>query len=248
VEVIRLNGPPVIWAVGPASDGWILANIVAPGMPPGSPRDEIATYWFNSSGEFVSDVARVKGIRRVSIPGSMAAEAFSPSVHFGVWNNQIYIGETLQPVIRVVDSSGNPARTIRWEAQAVTPSAALDDVEAVLRSTPVLSTSRVQEILQAPLPDSVPVFTDLLIDQDGFLWIRPYVPARDATVLGGTVGMHRTNRGGEWLVFGRTGNRVATVALPEDLEPYQITSTGLVGIARDELGVESVRVHRISRR
>jgi hypothetical protein len=109
-------------------------------------------------------------------------------------------------------------------------------------------TSRVQEVLQAPLPDSIPVYTDFLIDQEGLLWIRPYVPARDATVLGGAVGMHRTNRGGEWLVFSRTGNRVATVALPEDIEPYQITSTALVGIVRDELGVESVRVHRISRR
>ena len=41
---------------------------------------------------------------------------------------------------------------------------------------------------------------------------------------------------------------MGSVELPSELEPHQITSDAVVGIVRDELGVESVRVHSLERR
>ena len=84
----------------------------------------------------------------------------------------------------------------------------------------------------------------LIVDADGFVWVRPYDPMRNAAALGGLRG---PGGGGSWLVFSPEGERVGPVALPDELEPSQITHDAIVGIARDALGVESVRVYRLAR-
>ncbi len=88
----------------------------------------------------------------------------------------------------------------------------------------------------APQPEEMPYFTDILVDDSGFLWVRPYEPARDATVVGGRPDVHVVNAGGEWQVFDSDGTYVRSIRVPDDLAPYQITSTALVGISRSELG------------
>ena len=68
----------------------------------------------------------------------------------------------------------------------------------------------------------------------------------DLAVLGGRLGGY-CGPGGNWLVISPEGAEVGWLEMPEGLEPVQITSDAVVGIYRDELGVESVRVHSLSR-
>jgi hypothetical protein len=53
--------------------------------------------------------------------------------------------------------------------------------------------------------------------------------------------------GGSWQIFSPSGVAAGVVEMPPDLQPVQITANAIVGIARDDLGVESVRVHTLQR-
>ncbi|MEE2897432.1 MAG: hypothetical protein VX815_03095 [Gemmatimonadota bacterium] len=54
--------------------------------------------------------------------------------------------------------------------------------------------------------------------------------------------------GGEWLVISPDGSEVGWIEVPAGLELVQVTSNSVVGLHRDDLGVESVRVHLLTRR
>jgi hypothetical protein len=54
--------------------------------------------------------------------------------------------------------------------------------------------------------------------------------------------------GGTWQIISPSGVAAGLVEMPQDLQPVQITADAVVGIARDDLGVESVRVHTLQRR
>jgi hypothetical protein len=49
------------------------------------------------------------------------------------------------------------------------------------------------------------------------------------------------------LIIGPDGRQMGTIDVPPEIEPTYITADAVVGIARDELGVESVRVHALRR-
>jgi hypothetical protein len=50
------------------------------------------------------------------------------------------------------------------------------------------------------------------------------------------------------MLFAPDGTEVGAVTIPAELEPVFITAEAVVGISRDPLGVEPVRVHRLDRR
>jgi hypothetical protein len=179
----------------------------------------------------------------------IATHPFSPSARFAVHGKELYMGDTFAPQVHVVDGEGRQVRTIMLDGEdAILPSEALARLRARLETIPPLSNEVAQLLSAAPPAEGIPYFTDILVDQEGFLWVRPYLPETDATVVGGRPDVHRNNNGGEWQVYSVTGTRVSTVLMPEDLAPYQITTTAVVGIAEDELGVETIRVHPLVRR
>jgi hypothetical protein len=52
---------------------------------------------------------------------------------------------------------------------------------------------------------------------------------------------------GRWLVFAPDGTQVTEVEIPADVQPVSITRDALIGIHRDDLDVESVRVYELER-
>jgi hypothetical protein len=248
-EVTTLQGAYVMWGVGELSGNWLLVNLARPGLTRENPRDEWAIHYFGRSGEHVASLGRVQGIRRFMIGGTIATDPFSPSARFVVHGDEIYVGDTFTPEVRVLDTDGRQLRTIVLnEEDAIEPSEALARLRARLEDLLPLSDDAAQRLNAAPPPEGIPYFTDVLVDQEGFVWVRPYVPERDATTVGGRPDVHVNNAGGEWHVYSAEGARVATVLMPEDLAPYQITSTAVVGVARNDLDVEAVRVHPLVRR
>ena len=53
--------------------------------------------------------------------------------------------------------------------------------------------------------------------------------------------------GRTWQIFGPDGEPLRPVSLPPDLRPTFIGAERVVGVSRDALGVESVRVHALVR-
>ncbi len=95
------------------------------------------------------------------------------------------------------------------------------------------------------MPQQLSVFWKVIVDDEGFIWVRPYEPVKHAAALGG---IGRAGTGGRWSILLPTGASVGFVNLPAELEPLQITSNAVVGIWRDALGVEFVRVHSLQRK
>ena len=50
------------------------------------------------------------------------------------------------------------------------------------------------------------------------------------------------------MVISPDGSEVGRIEVPAGLELVQVTSYSVVGLHRDDLGVESVRVHLLTRR
>jgi hypothetical protein len=90
-----------------------------------------------------------------------------------------------------------------------------------------------QALAQAPTADSLPSFTDLLMDRTGDTWVA--LP--DTTASGAS----------PWDVLGPDGAYLTTVEVPPRLHVTQIGDGFLVGIARDQSDVERVEVYRIAK-
>jgi hypothetical protein len=248
LQIVRL-ARRVMWGLGATVEGWILLDMAEVGQARDNPRDQLVVYQFDRAGEHVADLTRVEGIRRVSLPGFMAAEIFSPTARFAVRGEHLYVGDTLEPEIRVLDGTGTVIRRIRVTPQTMAkPSAALEQVRVSMGRESPMDARTTRALFDQPLPEQLPAFSDFLVDDEGFVWVRPYVPTRDATVVGGNPSFHQSSAGGQWNIFSPDGVLVGTIDMPTDLEPYHVTVNAVVGIARDALGVERVRVHAVIRR
>jgi hypothetical protein len=85
-----------------------------------------------------------------------------------------------------------------------------------------------------PIPEHRPPHGDLHLDRLGRLWVQVPRSLDPAEVAAPTV----------WMVFGRDGRYAGTVETP-DLEVLEIGEAHLIGLRRDELGVEQVQAFRI---
>ena len=83
-----------------------------------------------------------------------------------------------------------------------------------------------------PLPESLPAYTDLRFADTGELWARRY-SERGATTL-------------RWDVFGADGSYLGRVAIPASFQIEEVSRGQLVGVSRDELGVQRVEVRDLN--
>ena len=114
------------------------------------------------------------------------------------------------------------------------------DAEAVRR---VMREARTE----AALPDSFPHFSNLLVDDEGYLWVREYLPP--VVIDEGEIP--------RWFVFSPEGRLLGQVPNPKGLHPSfspvgtpvtpRIGADYILGFVRDELGVESVVLYPLRR-
>lgn len=83
----------------------------------------------------------------------------------------------------------------------------------------------------APYPESLPQYDGILIDREGRLWVRDYREDPDG--------------GSTWIVFGPDGGLVATAELPVRFRATAIGDGRVLGVWRDDLDVEQVRVYEL---
>lgn len=245
-EVVLLDRVPSAQTAVPGapSFGWAIEGVASAGM---GQRDQVALHRFNRSGAHLGEVGRFEGMARYRLSNFSGPDPLSPKTVSAVGGERIYAGETLTPSLDVFGADGSPEGEVTWDPGAsLSPETAYEQVveEVVFRADP----ERAQEIRQRldafPRPDRVSVFWAAIVDEEGFLWIRPFDPLQHALELGM---YHRPGAGGEWLVLTPTGQRLGTVSMPSALEPSAISSDAVVGIQRNEMDVESVCVYELVR-
>lgn len=245
VDVVTLSAKlnDIAWA-GPLPDGWF-AGGVAFGKT--GRRDSIALHRFSRTGADLGLVAHVQGFARYRSPVISGPEPLSPTPLLEIKNGRAYVGESLTPRIQVFNPRGQPERDIRFTHRMLPVRATLRMVidSSVARAKPEDAVRTRQRWEDAPVPTQVPVVGRFLVDDLGFIWLRSFEPLVHAMAMGG---LNKTGQGGNWIILSPAGARVGSVNVPGDLELVQITSNAIIGIARDELGVESVRVHELKRK
>ncbi|MGH7470114.1 MAG: hypothetical protein ACRENP_19385 [Longimicrobiales bacterium] len=247
VEVVTLTTKQrdLSLGAGPLPDGWIVGGVESATYPG---RDQIVLRRFSRSGADLGEVARVQGFARYHSPVITGPEPLSPTPVMDVQNGRGYVADNLTPRIQIINARGQPEREVRWTPERVHPvRATLRMVidSAVARAKPVQAVRTRQRWEDARVPEQVPVFASFIVDDQGFIWVRPFEPLVHAMALGG---LNRTGPGGVWTILSPDGVKVGSVKVPDDIEPMQITTNALVGIVKDDLGVESVRVHELKRK
>jgi len=249
-EVVPISGggyPDLGLGAGRLGRGWALGGVIAGGY---GQRDRIAVHHFDRDGGHLGELVSVGGIVRYSA-GNLGGgpEPMSPRSVVVADGSYLYFGDTLEPVIRRMSAPGLADGEIAWEpAESPAVRDALDRViDQAASEAPADEASATRARYEAaPVPDGLSVFWNFMVDPEGFVWIQPYEPLAHAFALGGRY-VGGADNGGTWSVLTTEGRRAGSIEVLESLELTQITPTSVVGIRRDELGVESVHVHRIRR-
>jgi hypothetical protein len=130
-------------------------------------------------------------------------------------------GKSLRRIVRLVGVE-RPVSSAEWNAA----------VELRARNSPAAAALR-RYYAEVRRPERHPVFDQMLVDEDGFLWAELHRVARtDAP---------------EWMVFSADGAAVARLTTPAGLAVHQIGRRFVLGVWRDSLGVEYVRRYSLAR-
>ncbi|MDE2751704.1 MAG: 6-bladed beta-propeller [Gemmatimonadota bacterium] len=85
---------------------------------------------------------------------------------------------------------------------------------------------------ELPLPESLPAYTDLRIADNGELWARRHSLRGASTV--------------HWDVFGADGVYLGRVEVPSSFLIEEVSRGQVIGVSRDEFGVERVEVRELT--
>lgn len=173
-------------------------------------------------GAFRMEMFNPPRVQGASLPfGRVTRVAAGPE---GVW-----VGDGGAAEVTRLDASGELARVLRWGHE---PPPVEERVDDLLRrrtegASPERRRSARRRIEQAPLPDRVPAYSQLVVDAGGRLWVERY---RAWGYRGST----------RWDVLDPDEGWLGTVRIPRRLRIEQIGPDWILARWRDELDVEHV--------
>ncbi len=203
-------------------------------------RDSAPVYHFAADGTLLDSVGRwlaqewyVHGTR---------GEAWATSLPFGrrmmvaVARDGFYVGSSGRYAIEWRDPAGQLRRILRVLDEPIPVSAA--DWERVKqeRMTGVEDRWRPRQermLSEMPVPSTRPAYGSLVLDTDGNLWVAESVVSSDDPQ--------------GWTVFASDGHMLGTITTPSGLNVRDIGRDYVLGVARDDLDVEHVRMYVLER-
>ncbi|MGE0158400.1 MAG: hypothetical protein AB7T31_03255 [Gemmatimonadales bacterium] len=257
VATLALGSAPAAAVYGPLGAGWATSRLRAHY----GARDSMAVLAVSRSLEdpaavvgpperLSTPLTTAPGMHREVAPGISGPHPLSPTAVAAVHAAEVYVGETQTSILSVYAADGTLRRVIPLPLEPYEDAAGA--MRQVIDSAIALADEDDRPDVRARwssyrVPARLSVFWALIVDELGYLWVRPYDPIAHALALDG-LPSNRGGPGGRWLVLTPEGTEVGWVDVPAGLEPAWITANAVVGVHRDELGVESVRVHRLRRR
>ena len=210
----------------------------------GVTRDPIHYLRVDPEGEILNEIG--------SFPGN---EAYRPSRESGyivfslpllrvtrdaVVGMDLLVGQAHTFEVQIHGSDGAPKRIVRW-ADIPDPITE-DDTEKVVAVRLERARDEAQRIewsavfRTAKFPDILPAYGQIIADVRGNLWVEGYQsPDLPRTVEGRSL----------WKVFSPEGEWLSDVELPSSFFVTQIGDDFVLGIRRDELGIERVEIHTL---
>jgi hypothetical protein len=242
-----MNAGPAPAMIAVALDGTLVGRTIHSADPAsdGYTRDDIEIILLSAIGAEPVSIGLFAGgevARRISSPspGLVSVQErslpFGRSTHVAAAFDRVFVGTSdryevreygtdgiLRRIVRRLDSApeeiGTPA--LRRYAEAV-----LEELESMGNAPDRQSFEA--SILELPRAPSMPVFSDLLVDDLGMLWVQDYSAPweRDEPIA--------------WTVFEEGGRLLGRVEIPSRIRVQQVGRDFVLGIATDDLGVESI--------
>ena len=235
VNVIPESGFPEIY-LGQFDDGdfgfaWIVQadRDDAPVTP-----DVMAFGRFDPDGALVSTFGTTTGMLRYE-GGTLP---FSPYLHAFVLRDSVYFTDGVHE-ITVLGQDGS--RSISIPVPAVRYDEARRQLENELDAGDRVDA--LELLADVPIQDSVPSVAEVLLNDEGHLWLKRYQPSTDSNWLG----FFGNRAGGEWWILDPNFGHVATIRLHDAFIPRDIRGGQVLGVTHDSLGVERVAVFDIRR-
>lgn len=185
--------------------------------------------------------------RSTHVPGS-------PSAHFTAGGGIVVVGESDTYELRVFDAGGEPLHIIR--------NSAANPRESLLmnadRPNLPIEGGGARRRLDPPTLSEAPAYEGVFVANDGMIWVRRRAGPDAETVRanqfgsspssgGGTVWVAEVLQGQEWHVYDASGRLSAQAMLPPRFRPTEIADSRVLGVWKDELDVESIRVYRLTK-
>ena len=183
----------------------------------------------------------------------------SPEAHFAAGGGVLVTGEGARYELKVFDAGGELLHVIR---NSMPGPAALRAQERPRGDRPAPSPEFPEPVRprepDPPKIESAPAFDGIVVANDGGVWVRRMAgpdaatvrgsAPRSNTVTGGTLSWFAAELNGqEWHIYDTAGKLVARARLPPRFRPTEIAGSKVLGVWKDELDVESVRVFRVIR-
>ncbi len=179
-------------------------------------------------------VARIGVLdRQVSL--STVPVPFLKSFQGDAGGKAIVVGNTRSFDIRAYDARGKLVRIIRRphplrEVEATDRRAWIDGQLAAV-TDPIVRNRRRRQYEQMAFPSTVPAFESLILGEDGQLWVEEFDPADSPSVES------------LWSVYDQRGHRLGQVVMPPLFRPFEIGRDYVLGVWRDDVGIEYVRLY-----
>jgi len=219
------------YANGDAALAWI-------GEAGGTPDEPRPDRWrigrYEADGALLAEVGAAVGMRRMD----RGPVPFSPFLHAFLVRDSVVHTDGQDATLHVLGADGTRVREITVDMPRAEPRRAWATLRAELARRG--ESRQLEWTPDAPESAPLPQVAEVLLDDLERFWLKGYDPATDSHLLGGWEGA----RGGAWTVVNRDGDVVARVTLPDHFVPHHVGADHILGVTRDELGVERVAVYR----
>jgi hypothetical protein len=240
---------------------FLLAGTISPVPAVGQVgRRSTLIFWGDLSGNARDTIGRLAGIEVATrdvqgrdLPVSLPWGVDGVSAVFG---DRLYFGSTDRSEIRVLERSRGLVEAHRWRSQARPVTSEDRELYASKRDWLLQRNSGIKDVVppldQFPaVPSKLPEFRSILIDDEGNVWLRSYpafIAGRPDLYDIDVPMRHSPPPGDEpelWLILDRSGRWLGSVQVPADLAVRSVYRSRVIGVWKDALDVEHVRVYRV---
>lgn len=247
VRTMNLGGAlSAVGAVGRLSDGsFVVREYWSSGshtgrVQSGLTRDPAAVARVSNDGVVLDTIGLYPG-REVYIGSEngravMSAPLLAHNASVALWGDRVLVGDQERFEIGLYSSSGALERLIRL--LSVDLRVTEQEIERAVAERLVDEPPERHAMLRAHLdamdvPATRPAYGRLLVDAQGNLWVAEHTSYPAEPVA--------------WRVFDSDGRLLGAVQVPERYHIHQIGEDWILGVWRDDLGVEYVRMHRLDK-
>jgi hypothetical protein len=231
--------------VGQLDDGALLVVTGSRGFSPADAgtviRDSLRFFWYNADGTFGGPITVLPSAERWGLQaGGVTTFPYLPFASNPIWTasgDRFYTGAGRGPEVSLWRADGTLERVLRWAKAERPVTDALKDqfrADALESARDANDRRRVELFLaEVPIAESLPAYRSMLVDEEHNLWLEAYRPPWELAP--------------SWDVLTSDGEWLGSVSMPARFTPYQIGSDYVLGVSRDELGVERVESFRLAK-